>query len=130
MGFSCETESSVFHLTFVGDPLKVCLGLWVLASLGLGAAAAPSAFEGKPIVDIQFSAPQPLDARDLARVQPLKKGQPLRAEDVANAIDGLFATGRFTRHRCRGRGFGERCCDPFRHRRMSSSSETYPLPAS
>jgi len=79
----------------MGDRLKVCLGVWALASLGLGAPAAPSTFEGKPILDIQFSAPQPLDAKDLARVQPLKKGQPLRAEDVANAIDGLFATGRF-----------------------------------
>ena len=69
--------------------------MWALASLAFGAPAAPSAFEGKPIVDIQFSAPQPLDARDLARVMPLKKGQPLRAEDVSNSIDGLFATGRF-----------------------------------
>jgi len=79
----------------VGEPLKVWLGLWVVASAGLGAPAATSAFEGKPIVDIQFSAPQPLDSKDLARVQPLKKGQPLRAEDISNAIDGLFATGRF-----------------------------------
>jgi len=31
----------------------------------------------------------------LAKAQPLKKGDPLRAEDVAHAIDGLFATGRF-----------------------------------
>ena len=77
-----------------GSP-KVCLGLWALASLGFVAYGAPSAFEGKPIVDIQFSAPQPLDTKDLARAQPLKKGQPLRAEDVAHAIDGLFATGHF-----------------------------------
>ena len=90
-----KLESSVFNLTFVGEPLKVCLAVWVLASLSLGAPAAPSAFEGKPIVDIQFSGPQPLDAKDLERVQPLKKGQALRAADVANAINGLFATGRF-----------------------------------
>jgi outer membrane protein insertion porin family len=76
-------------------PPKFCLGLWALCSLGFAAHGAPSVFEGKPIVDIQFSAPQPLDAKDLARAQPLKKGQPLRAEDVAHAIDGLFATGRF-----------------------------------
>ena len=73
----------------------MCLELWALASLAGGTPANPSAFEGKPIVDIQFSASQPLDARDLARVQPLKKGQPLRSVDVSNAIDGLFATGRF-----------------------------------
>jgi len=53
------------------------------------------ALEGKRIADIQFPNGNPLDPADLARVQPLKKGQPLRAEDVAGAIDGLFATGRF-----------------------------------
>jgi outer membrane protein insertion porin family len=37
-----------------------------------------------------------LDIKDLARVQPLKKGQALHAADVANAIDGLFATGHFS----------------------------------
>ena len=52
-------------------------------------------FEGKPIVDILFSGVQPLDPADLAKVQPLKIGQPLRMSDVAHAIDGLFATGRF-----------------------------------
>jgi outer membrane protein insertion porin family len=54
-----------------------------------------SGLEGKPILDIQFPNGQPLDPADLARVQPLKKGQPLRASEVATAIDGLFATGRF-----------------------------------
>ena len=59
------------------------------------AAAQVSQFEGRPIVDIAFSPEQPLDPADLAKAQPLKKGEPLRAEDVARAIDGLFATGRF-----------------------------------
>lgn len=67
----------------------------LLALFVTGAAAQISQFEGRPIVDIQFSPDQPLDPADLAKVQPLKKGQPLRAEDVARAIDGLFATGRF-----------------------------------
>lgn len=31
----------------------------------------------------------------MAKAQPLRKGTPLRAEDVAHSIDGLFATGRF-----------------------------------
>src|SRR5260370_1412745 len=57
--------------------------------------AQDTAFEGRPIVDIQFSAAQSLDPADLARVFPLKKGEPLRAESVGRAIDGLFATGRF-----------------------------------
>jgi outer membrane protein insertion porin family len=61
----------------------------------LPATAQTSAFEGRPIADIEFPNGQPLDPADLARVLPLKKGQPLRAADVAQAIDGLFATGRF-----------------------------------
>jgi outer membrane protein assembly complex protein YaeT len=61
----------------------------------MGAMAQTSAFEGRLIVDIQFPNGQPLDPADLARVQPLKKGQALHSADVAHAIDGLFATGRF-----------------------------------
>ena len=45
--------------------------------------AQSSGFEGKPIVDIQFPNGQPLDPADLARVQPLKKGQPLHSAAVA-----------------------------------------------
>ena len=59
------------------------------------AMAQTPAFEGKPIADIQFPTGQPLDPADLARVLPLKKGQPLHAADVAHAIDGLYATGHF-----------------------------------
>jgi outer membrane protein assembly complex protein YaeT len=58
-------------------------------------AAQVSEFEGKRIVDIEFSPAQPLDPADLAKAQLLKKGEPLRAEDVASTIQGLFATGRF-----------------------------------
>lgn len=54
-----------------------------------------SGYAGKRIVDIQFPNGQPLDPADLARVQPLRKGEPLRASGVAQAIDGLYATGRF-----------------------------------
>jgi len=60
-----------------------------------GASAQVSQFEGRRIVDIQFSPPSPLEPSDLAKAQPLRKGTPLRAEDVAHSIDGLFATGRF-----------------------------------
>jgi len=52
-------------------------------------------FEGRRIVDIQFSPASPLDPADLDKAQPLRKGEPLRAQDVARAIDGLFATGHF-----------------------------------
>src|SRR5580693_5649002 len=70
---------------------SLCLLILVVA----GAAGQVSQFEGRPIVDIEFSPTQPLDPADLAKAQPLKKGDPLRAQDVAHAIDGLFATGRF-----------------------------------
>ncbi|HTW67905.1 MAG TPA: BamA/TamA family outer membrane protein [Bryobacteraceae bacterium] len=62
---------------------------------GASARAQSRAYEGRPIVAIQFPNGQPLDAADLARVQPLKVGQPLRSEDIGHAIDGLFGTGRF-----------------------------------
>src|SRR5206468_3852823 len=66
-----------------------------LALLLCSAAAQVSQFEGRRIVDIQLSPAQILDPADLAKALPLKKGEPLRAEDVGSAIDGLFATGRF-----------------------------------
>src|SRR5881227_2386492 len=59
------------------------------------APAQVAQFEGKRIVDIQYSPAQILDAADLAKAQPLKTGEALHQEDVAQAIDGLFATGRF-----------------------------------
>jgi outer membrane protein insertion porin family len=70
-------------------------GAWVAAFFPAFVMAQPAAFEGKPIADIQFPNGQPLDPADLARVQPLKKGEALHLSDVASAIDGLFATGRF-----------------------------------
>ena len=74
---------------------QVAKSLCILALASSGAVAQVSKFEGRPIVDITFSPEQPLDPADLATAQPLKMGEPLRAEDVARAIDGLFATGRF-----------------------------------
>jgi outer membrane protein insertion porin family len=70
----------------------VCIAVFFPA---IAALAQPSSFEGRPVVDVQFPNGDPLDPADLARVEPVKKGQPLRAEDVSRAIDGLFATGRF-----------------------------------
>ena len=65
-------------------------------ALGISSCAAQiSEFEARPITDIQFSPAQILDPADLNRALNLHKGDPLRAKDVARAIDGLFATGRF-----------------------------------
>ena len=79
--------------------LKLVCALSLFCALTMAQSSTsldqPSAFEGKPIVDIQFPNGQPLDPADLARVLPLKKGEPLHSPDVARAIDGLFATGRF-----------------------------------
>ncbi|HUA62671.1 MAG TPA: BamA/TamA family outer membrane protein [Verrucomicrobiae bacterium] len=69
--------------------------LLALAVCVPGAFAQAGAFEGRTIADIQFSPRQPLDAADLAKAMPLRKGQPLHAADVAASIDGLFGTGRF-----------------------------------
>jgi len=70
--------------------------LAILALLGnFKSAAQVAQFEGKRIADIQYSPSQILDPADLASAQPLKKGDVLSARDVAAAIDGLFATGRF-----------------------------------
>ena len=70
--------------------------LLVPAALVLGIARAQvEQFEGKPIAEIHFSLANPLTAEDLEKALPLKKGEPLRKQDVAQAIDALFATGAF-----------------------------------
>jgi outer membrane protein insertion porin family len=59
-------------------------------------AVAQSQFEGQPILDVQYDPPkQPVDPRDLASAQTVKKGAPLHLTDVATAIDRLYATGRY-----------------------------------
>ena len=61
----------------------------------LPAFAQTAQFTGKRIVAIDYAPAQVLDESDLARVNPLKVGGTLQESDVANAIDGLFSTGRF-----------------------------------
>jgi outer membrane protein assembly complex protein YaeT len=67
----------------------------VFALLLVPAAAQVAQFENKRIAGIEFSPVQPLDPADLARALPFQKGDPLHADDVASAIDNLFASGRF-----------------------------------
>jgi outer membrane protein insertion porin family len=59
------------------------------------ALQAQESFEGRTIADIQFSPSQVLHPSDLAKALPFKTGDKLRPEDVAAAIDRLYATGRF-----------------------------------
>jgi outer membrane protein assembly complex protein YaeT len=73
-------------------------GFCVFAALTARMAAqSPEAaqYENKQIVEIQFSPARTLDTVDLEKTGVLKKGGPFHATDVANAIDALFATGRF-----------------------------------
>lgn len=72
-------------------PLIACALALVISS----AKAQVSDFEGRRIVDIQFSPAQILDPADLDKAVKLRKGEPLHVQDVASAIDALFATGRF-----------------------------------
>jgi len=53
-------------------------------------------FEGKRIVDIQFSPPeQPVATSDLQQAVTLKPNTPLRMADVRQTIEKLYATGRY-----------------------------------
>jgi outer membrane protein assembly factor BamA len=53
-------------------------------------------FEGKPVVNIVFQPEQqPLEARELYDLLPVKRNQPYRAVDVRAAIERLYATGRY-----------------------------------
>jgi outer membrane protein assembly complex protein YaeT len=68
--------------------------LWV----ALAAAALPETekYEGRRIVDIQFSpAEQPVDGSDLAQAVTLKKNTPLHMAEVRETMQRLFATGRY-----------------------------------
>jgi outer membrane protein insertion porin family len=71
------------------------VALFTVLSSAWGASGPIAQFEGRPIASILFSESGTLDPADLAKAQPLRPGKALRAEDVAHAIDGLFATGRF-----------------------------------
>jgi len=53
-------------------------------------------WEGRPISRIEFDPPQqPLTLEELNRLLPLKAGSSLRMDDVRDAIQKLYATGRF-----------------------------------
>ena len=60
-------------------------------------ALGQSPFEGKPIIDIRYDPPaQPLAPQDLKSVSVLQIGMPLQSSEVAEAIQRMFATGRYT----------------------------------
>ncbi|HWE49085.1 MAG TPA: BamA/TamA family outer membrane protein [Bryobacteraceae bacterium] len=60
------------------------------------AERSPGQFEGMDIANIVFEPQrQPLDAREIFDLLPLKRNQPYRAEDVRAAIERLYVTGRY-----------------------------------
>ena len=65
----------------------ILLAIELLAPVAIGPVTR---FENQRITDIQFSPAEMLDERDLARAVPFKKGDVLKPEDIARAIDGLF----------------------------------------
>ena len=67
----------------------------ILLALAQAGAGQTSEYVGRPIRSIQYSNPEVLHPADLQRVQVLKTGDILRAEDAAEAIDRLFATGLY-----------------------------------
>jgi outer membrane protein insertion porin family len=76
-------------------PHRVLLHLLIIGTFAANSHAQNGGLNGRRIVDIQYSPAQVLDPADLNEAQPLKKGAILREQDVSDAIDGLFATGRF-----------------------------------
>jgi len=82
----------------IGEPRGFGRGVVLACALVVfctPAAGQAPIFEGKPVVAIQYTPAQPLDPQDLQHAQILRLGDPFKAEDVARAIDRLFATGRF-----------------------------------
>lgn len=73
------------------------LGLILLAACAAGTGfAEPSDYEGKRIVSVTFApATQPLEADQLARLVPFHAGDVLHLDQVREAINRLYATGRY-----------------------------------
>jgi outer membrane protein insertion porin family len=82
--------------TILGHTLARLLPL-VLITLGwIPLQAGPEQYEGKTIANIQFEPEkQPLTKAQLLAMIPLRAGQPLRAADVRDTIQRLYATGDY-----------------------------------
>ncbi len=77
-------------------PSNTLILLSALALLAGGALGADSAYEGLPVLKIEFSPErQPLTADYLSEILPVKPAAPLRLADVRAAIERLYATGRY-----------------------------------
>src|SRR3954447_26173426 len=76
--------------------LATLLVLFLAAASTRQLFAQDQKYEGREVAAIQFLPPaQPLDPAELYGILPLKKGQPLHMADVRQAIERLYATGRY-----------------------------------
>jgi outer membrane protein assembly complex protein YaeT len=78
--------------------VRLCYATSILSVLlfSHGLAAADSPFEGQTIVSVTFDpAEQPLAQRELNGILPLKTGQEYSAAGIREAIERLYATGRY-----------------------------------
>src|SRR5258708_4198881 len=74
--------------------LVTLVTVWI--TLGAPVWSETQQFEGKRIVEIQFSpAEQPVATPDLDQAITLKTNTPLRLADVRESIEKLYATGRY-----------------------------------
>ena len=67
----------------------------ILLACGMACAGQSSEYLGRKIRSVEYVPADSLAPADLERVKVLKAGSILRSEDVAEAIDRLFATGLF-----------------------------------
>ncbi|MBI3207964.1 MAG: BamA/TamA family outer membrane protein [Candidatus Solibacter usitatus] len=75
---------------------RFCRLALLLLSHVLFAVAAPLDFEGKPVAEIRFEPDgQPLSITELSLITSISPGQSLTAAAVRNAIQKLYATGRY-----------------------------------
>src|SRR5258708_14844525 len=81
----------------VGQTLARFLSLPLLLALTwIPLQAGTEQYEGKTIANIQFDPEkQPFTKDQLLALIPLRTGQPLRAADVRDAIQRLYATGDY-----------------------------------
>ena len=61
-----------------------------------GAVLAQQQYSGRTVLSVSYEpAKQPIDARDLQKMQIVQPGQPLNLAQVATTIDNLFASGLY-----------------------------------
>src|SRR5438552_1641663 len=80
-------------MTIIPTGRRLCSVFCLLLAL---TAARAEDFRAKTVAAIQYDPPkQPIDSRDLQRMQLVQQGQPLDPKQVAGTIDRLFSTGLY-----------------------------------